>query len=184
MNHQTYEEWLFYDPESPYEELSNKNLLELEEHLKGCLSCRLLKNAWNEVEVELNLVPQLSPEPDFTGRWLKRLDKINQYESRKQAVRVFLFALLGISALVGMLIILLWPLISSPYVVFWSVYDRFINIYSLAYIVLTSITALFNTTIRYLPLSLWIFLIGIVFELGVIWIVSYRVLTLPRRITP
>ena len=184
MNHQPYEEWLFYDPESPDEKLSNDDILKLEEHLEVCPSCRLLKNTWNEVEVELNLAPQISPEPGFTARWLRRLDKVNEYQNRKQAVSVFLFTLIGISVLLVILIALLWPFISSPNVLFWSFYDRFINAYSLGYIVLTSITALFSTSIKFVPISLWIFLVGIIFELGVIWLVSYRLLTLPRRITP
>ena len=184
MNHQNYEEWLFYDPENPDEQLSNEEALELEEHIEGCPSCRLLLNAWNEVKVELNLAPQVSPEPGFTGRWLNHLERINHYENRKQVVRVILFSFIGISVFLGMMIVLLWPIISSPNIIFWTVYDRFSNLYSLVYIVLTSMTALINASVRFVPVSLWIFLIGIIFELGVIWIVSYRALTLPRRITP
>jgi predicted anti-sigma-YlaC factor YlaD len=184
MNHQIYEEWLFYDPDNPNEQLSDQEKTQLLKHIEGCPSCRLLLNSWNEVKVTLDSTPQKSPEPGFTGRWLERLDTLNQKENRRQALRVFLYALIGTSIILIALATLLWPVISSPNIVFWSVYDRFINLYSLFYIVLTSITTLFNTSMKFIPVSFWIFMIGIVFELGVIWIVSYRALTHPRRITP
>lgn len=184
MNHQPYEEWLFYDPGNSKEQLSKEEVVELQEHIEGCPSCRELMRAWNEVKVELELTQLISPEKGFADRWAKRLKIIKHQEHRKQALRVFLLFLLGTGVLMGLLIVLLWPFVSSPNDVFWSAYGKFINIYSLLYVVLTSLTTIFNASLKLVPVSLWIILMGIIFELGVIWIVSYRVLTLPRRITP
>jgi anti-sigma factor RsiW len=178
MNHQQFEEWLFADQTlTPQEEAV------LQEHLEGCESCRLLAASWREVERDLRQAPVVAPAPGFTLRWQARLEGQQRRLHRRQSVLLLGYSIAGVFLLLGSLVILLWPQLQSPGTIFytWLYQTASLLVYlSYAGSVLSSI---FRTAANIVPLVWWILMAGILSLLGVLWVVSVRMLTNPRRIT-
>ncbi len=183
MNHRLYEEWLFAYQDSE-DELTPQQTTALREHLQGCEACRLLANAWQDLELRLQDVPLLAPEPGFTNRWEKRLQVERQRVQRRQVVITLAFILSGVLALGGTLVFLVWPWLQTPDVLLWTGLYRLYTFY--AYLVTASgfLSGLFRTaTGSGLSLIWMMVLAGMLSELGVLWVVSFRLLTNPRRAT-
>jgi anti-sigma factor RsiW len=178
MNHQQFEEWLFADQTlTPQEEAV------LQEHLAGCESCRLLAASWREVERDLRKAPVEAPALGFTLRWQVRLEGQQRRLHRRQSVVLLGYSIAGVFLLLGSLLILLWPQLQSPEALFYTWLYQIASLvayFSFAGVVLSSI---FRTATNIVPLVWWILIAGILCELGVLWVVSVRMLTNPRRIS-
>lgn len=178
MNHQQFEEWLFADQTlTPQEEAV------LQEHLADCESCRLLAASWREVERDLRKAPVEAPVPGFTLRWQVRLEGQQRRLHRRQSVVLLGYSIAGVVLLLGSLVILLWPQLQSPEALLYTwLYQvaSLVAYFSFAGVVLSSI---FRTATNIVPLVWWILIAGILCELGVLWVVSVRMLTNPRRIS-
>jgi len=178
MNHQQFEEWLFSDQTlTPQEEAV------LQDHLEGCESCRLLAASWREVERDLREAPFEAPVPGFTLRWRRRLEAQQRRLHRRQSVVLLGYSIAGVFLLLGSLTILLWPQLQSPNTLFYTWLYQIVSLvayFSFAGEILSSI---FRTATNIVPLVWWILILGILSELGVLWVVSFRMLTNPRRIT-
>jgi predicted anti-sigma-YlaC factor YlaD len=163
--------------------LTPQQQAELDGHLEGCFECRQWEQTWQELERELRQEPQLAPLPGFTQRWQERQASEGRRRLRRQGIILFTLSIGFMLALLALLFFLIWPLVQSPQLVFWSaIYQiaRWFSILGAAHTVL-------NRTIEAAGLVLspliWVFFMGVTSFLAVSWLVSYRLLTLPRRVT-
>jgi len=183
MNHQPYEDWLLYEPHHLEEELTAQEYSELQVHLEDCSSCRLLSVALREAENELRAAPIISPEPGFSHRWLKRLERNRRQAHKKQTLILLLVTISAAVMLLGLLTFTVWPWISNPNVFIWTYLYRLTKMYSYVNVVQDIAGVLINAAARLVPITWWIFMVGMICELGVLWIVFYRLISFPRRIT-
>ncbi len=182
MNHQLYEEWLFtyYDPAE--EELTSQQIAELEAHLQGCQDCRKLADGWRGAGAQLRKAQEVAPQPGFTDRWQARFMVERQRLHHRQTLAMLIFAIGGAALLFGSLVVISAPWLREPRLLFWSWVYQMITLFAYADVVREVAASLFRTTTGAIPLVGWVFLAGLLCELGVLWVVSFRLLTNPRRI--
>ncbi len=95
MKHQQFETWILLDAE-----LTQEQHRELQVHLKQCSQCLALYQTAHQLAHLFKTVPVPVPEPDFSSRWLNRIEKT---EARKNRV-ILTATLIGIStATLGLL---------------------------------------------------------------------------------
>ena len=175
MNHQPFRDWLLSE-----EKLSAQQSHGLQEHLQSCDSCKQIEAAWMEVESTFHKIPQVSPEPGFTTRWQAHLA---DYQLRKQQRGGWVtigFAFLIVSSLVGLLITQLWSLIQAPgpYLVVW--FNRLLSFVSIFFTFQNFIRSFSGNVPIYTFLGLF-FLVGMVSFMSVLWLATYRRLSMERR---
>ena len=176
MEHRVFEDWLFTeDPLSPQEQEA------LREHLSECESCRTLSKAWQNVEAELRVAEITPPAAGFTARWQARLEADAQRMQRKQSLAILGLSMGGAALLLGSLLVLLWPVLQSPQVLFWTWIYRLMGLYTTLGTVQEFTSVLLRTMFGVIPLIWWVIIAGILSELGVLWVVSLRWLTNPQR---
>jgi anti-sigma factor RsiW len=183
MNHHLYEEWLFASLDPTEQALTEEQAAALQEHLPGCESCRALAESWRQVETQLERVEQLAPPAGFASRWQERLEVERQRTHRRQTTLALACGIVGAMLLLGVLLVSFWPWLQSPAVLVWAGLYR---LFALAFYFLAArefVVSLFSPLVRFLP-AIWLALFaGLVCELVVLWIVSLRFLTEPRRVT-
>jgi len=175
MNHQPFRDWLLSE-----EKLSASQILQMQEHLQSCESCRQTEEAWLEVESAFQKIPQVLPVPGFTDRWQTHLTEYKKHKQKRAGWITIGFTVVIIISLLGLLITQLWSLIQAPgpYLVEW-----FTRIFSLVTIYLT-LQDMFRSISGTIPLYIGgiFFLLGIVSFMSVLWLATYRKLSLARRI--
>lgn len=177
MTHETYETLLFSDaPLSPEDQNS------LQAHLQTCESCRQLAAAWQAVEADLRTAPLIEPQPGFSNRWLERLEMDRQRLQRRQALAALQFYIAGAFLLLGSLLILYWPTLQSPGTLVLGWLSRIMVLVYFVGSTTDLLSSIVFTAVRQIPLFWWVLLGGITTELGVLWVVSFRLLTNPRRL--
>lgn len=184
MNHQPYREWLFASSDEPGEALTPDQNAALQTHLDECSECQSLSAAWQAVEADLLAAPQISPAPGFAARWQKRL----AFERRQRANRQGVLLMITSSAvglfLVGILVFVAWPLLSSPGLLVWTYLYQVLRWVSIFDAFQQFAGSLFRAAD--LPLISpvgWVFIFGCITMLCVLWVVSYRLLTNPRSMS-
>jgi hypothetical protein len=176
MNHHYFEDLLF--TEQP---LTPQDNAALQEHVRDCESCQMLANAWQEVESQLHRSAILEPSSGFTDRWQMRLAVDSQRVQRKQSMLLLGFSIGGATVLLASLAVLLLPLADSPLVFVAAWLSRLAEMIGLIYNTGDVIGKLFETFGGSISLIWVIFGTGLVSLLAVLWLVSYRVLSAPRR---
>lgn len=182
MNHRLYEDWLFAHLDPAGNDLRAEQVKELENHLKACASCQQLADSWRQVEVELRRPVMAEPAAGFTLRWQARLDAERARLHRRQALAVLAFYIAAAVLVFGSLLALAWPWLGSPQVVFWSWFYRLYTMVFYAGEVQEFLQPVVQAATGAIPFTGWIFIVGILCELGVLWIVSFRLITNPRRV--
>jgi hypothetical protein len=182
MNHRLYEEWLFAYTDPSDDTLTPQQAADLRVHLQTCQDCQKLAEAWREVEVQLHHSPEMKPEAGFTQRWQTRQEAELRQLHRRQNMVVLGFASGGAALLLVSLLALVWPWLRTPSLLVWGALYQLITLYSYADSVGEAVGSLLRTTGGLVPMIGWVFLVGLVCEMAVLWIVSYRMLTNPRRI--
>ena len=193
MNHQQYEEWLFVNyeelaatqrgGEGPEERLTPQQQTDLQAHLIECADCSLLAEAWQAVDTHLRDAPTLEPQPGFTSRWEARLQVERQQVQRRQTLAVLGFSAFGVILLLGSLALLILPVIQTPKALVWAGVYRLITLLSYLQLAQDVFLPFFQAAAGAVPLFGWLIVVGVLTQLGVLWVVSYRVLTNPWRIT-
>jgi len=179
MNHLPYEDWLFERPE----DLTEQQNAELQTHLEDCMHCRNLIASLGVVEHTLRSAPVFSPAAGFTARWQVRLEVERLKAHRRQVALTLGFSLAGLGALLACLALLSWPWLDSLDATFWAGLYQLLGLYAAVQAVSEFFRSLFLAAFDVLPLALIILGFGLISELGVLWVVSYRLLTNPRRLT-
>jgi len=182
MNHRIYEDWLFTSQDDP-QALTPEQDNALHEHIQDCESCRSLAIAWEQVENELLNEAMLAPEPGFSLRWQARLQADRLQKHQRQTTALLIFSSLGVTALLGVMLALAWPWLRTPGVFLWVGLYRLFTLFAYADAAEGFMATLLQTATGVIPFVAWVILAGVLSELAVLWGVSYRLLTNPRRIT-
>lgn len=183
MNHKLFEDWLFIylDPHAGV--LTADQVSALEDHLTACEHCRATEDSWRAVDNLLHREMVLSPKPGFASRWQSRQRQEQEKLHRRQSLAVLVFLFGGAVVLLGSLLILAWPWLGKPEVFLWSWIYRVVSMVTLG----DPVSEVVSLILRSAPESLspiWLILaFGFLCELAVLWLVFYRVLTNPRRVT-
>jgi hypothetical protein len=175
MNHQPFKEWLLSE-----ETLSAEQEQSLQEHLSSCDSCNQIQSSWRELEYVIKDAPEIEPASGFSTRFLSRLA---EYQSRQRTKRSWI--LIGMTAMVAsllvfMLIFELWQLIQDPEPIILLWLDRIISIFANYYI----LQSLFRTTTWLNPETIFVglvFLVGMISFMSVLWLSTYKKLSLAWR---
>jgi hypothetical protein len=88
MKHQQYETWILLDTK-----LNQEQQRDLQVHLKQCSQCQSLYQTTHQIAHLFKTAPIPEPKPDFSSRWIKRMEKA---ENRKN--RTILVVTLGVIA--------------------------------------------------------------------------------------
>ncbi|MFM8321521.1 MAG: hypothetical protein ACKOC5_11460 [Chloroflexota bacterium] len=177
MTHAPYEDWIFEEPDH----LSVDQRAGLQAHLQSCASCQALAVSLGQVELRLRQAPQLAPTDGFAARW-----QVQLAERRLRHHRQALLALgLGLAALLALLALGLWA--AAPYLTnldasLWVGIYQMIGFYNFAQQVGLFFATLARAAFDVLPMIVWVFALGILCQLGVLWVVSFRLITNPRRV--
>ena len=177
MVHRPFEDWLLDDEPLPADKATA-----LQEHLQSCASCRQLSQAWREVEVDLRTSPILAPRTGFTNRWQARLEADQRRLHRWQSTAALGFSLGGAALLFGSLSLLALPVLETPKLLLWAWALHLVELVSYTGALQEIILNVFHIQSRVIPFSWWILLAGFFSMLVVVWIVSLRYLTNPRRV--
>jgi predicted anti-sigma-YlaC factor YlaD len=182
MNHRIYEDWLFASQDEP-QALTPEQHNALHEHVQDCESCRSLAIAWEQVEAELRDEPMLAPEPGFSMRWQVRFQADRLQHHQRQTTALLILSSLGVVTLLGVMIALAWPWIDTPGVFLWVGLYRLFTLFAYADAAEAFMATFLQTATGVIPFAAWVILAGLLSELAVLWGVSYRLLTNPRRIS-
>lgn len=178
MSHQPYEDLLFSD-----EELAVQESTALREHLQECESCYQLSIAWGAVEIKLQESPLAAPEPHFVNRWRTRLEA-ERIKNQKRQNRIMLILTWGIAAIIlAALVYLALPLFQSPKVVALTYLYQLINLVWVVNFVQGLFNVITNSVFGVFSFVWLGIAVGVMTLLSVLWVVSIRYLTSPRRVT-
>lgn len=177
MKRHPFEEWLLDDNPLSVEEASA-----LENHLQNCEPCRQLSESWKAVETELLNAPLIGPRPGFTARWQERLAAEQKALERRQSLAFLGFTIFGAILLFGSLTILAMPLLQNPELLIWAWLYRLGEVASVLHTADAFFGSLFRSVFSIIPFSGWILLVGVMSEMAVLWLVSFRLITNPRRV--
>jgi hypothetical protein len=182
MNHTLFEEWLLAQSDPYADPLLPDQTQALQAHLAGCASCQALARGWSGARAALHRPPAAEPAPGFAQRWQARLEAERTRLHRRQTLAALGFVAGGAFLLLASLGLLAAPLLGSPSIVFWA---WFSHLLALAHDVSSlggGLADLLRSLGGALSILAWVILIGLLAELGVLWIVFYRFLTNPRRV--
>jgi hypothetical protein len=175
MNHLPYKEWML--SEAP---LSAEQDDALQEHLRTCEACRQIEPAWMDVKALIQKTPAAEPLPGFSGRWQIRLEQHRQSKQRLLAwiiLGIIVGIALVLSALFGLQLL---QILDSPGNLILLVVSRLTDILNIYW----SLGGLFNSVSAYIPSVPWLLMIfgmGMLSFLSVLWLATYRKLTLGGR---
>ena len=178
MTHQPYEDWLLDEPNT----LLPDQAADLQAHISNCASCRSLSEALGQVEMRLRTDPHMEPAAGFSLRWQERLEVERLRRHRRQTWTALISGLVVLVIMLLLLAVASGPFLQNADDAFWTRVVHSINILGWLQSAGRFLVALLGSIADVLPLVLWIFGIGLVCELGVLWVVSYRLLTNPRRV--
>jgi hypothetical protein len=178
MNHKPAIDWLFEE-----DELSQTQSKMLQEHLAECDSCQVLAESYRQVAIALKRTEQVEPEAGFASRWQVRLQASRAKAHRRQIMATLAFMSGSILVLIGFLVFITWPWLRSPNLLLWTWIYQWITLFTYANALReVMVPAIWEIT-DLMPLAAWVFGFGFLSEMAVLWVVSYRLLTNPRRIT-
>lgn len=180
MNHKLYEEWLFTYLES--DDLEDEQSALLQDHLRNCKGCQELASSWREMDQQLFHAVLVSPRTGFSDRWQARFEKENQFLQRRQTMAALVFAFGGVIVLFGSLLLLAWPWLGMPEVFVWGWVYRMMAMFSYYEPANSILSAFVQISSGKISPFWWILFAGLLSEMVVLWLVSYRWLTNPRRI--
>jgi hypothetical protein len=178
MNHQPFEEWLLLG-----EPLGPGETAELQEHLQSCETCRELSGSLQAVEQHLRAAPLEAPQPGFATRWQARLEADRQRLHRRQSLAFLAFVVAGAVLLLASLAIEVMPLLDTPGALLWIWVYRTLRLITFADVAEDLLSNVFRTASGTIPWTGWVLFVGILTELAVLWVVSLRMLTNPRRVS-
>ena len=77
MNHQQFETWILEESS-----LNKEQQRDLHLHLKDCSQCQGFFQAVHQMNHLFKFAPEPTPEPDFSARWLVRMDRVEKRRNR------------------------------------------------------------------------------------------------------
>lgn len=73
MEHHQFENWILLETD-----LNQDEQRELHRHLKGCSQCQVLYQSIHQLDHLFRTAPDPAPAPDFSARWLDRIEKVER----------------------------------------------------------------------------------------------------------
>jgi len=77
MKHQQFENWIIEETD-----LTQEEHRELQAHLNQCSQCLALYQTIHQIAHLFKTTPEPIPEPDFSGRWLVRVERAERRKNR------------------------------------------------------------------------------------------------------
>ena len=177
MSHQHFEELIFRE-----DELSTQEAGALQEHLEKCASCNQLALSNHAVETHLKTAAMIAPAPHFVNRWQARLENEYRRSINRQNRFMVILSWSAVFVFLGALLYLAWPMLQTPKVVVLTYLYQLLGIVSLVNETQNLTSGLFDGLSGGIPVIWLVLLVGVLTQIGVIWVVSYRYLTNPRRV--
>jgi len=177
MSHYEIEAMIFAD-----EPLQPEAQAGLQAHLAGCAECRSLAAAWLGVQRDLSTAPVQAPAAGFAGRWEQRLELERQRVHHRQVVASLGLSLAGALFLVLALVFFLTPVFQTPKVFLYAFLYQALNLVVAADMVQSLLSGFVRSAASPLTVVVGLVLVGIVSQLGVIWLASIRLATQKRRV--
>jgi predicted anti-sigma-YlaC factor YlaD len=177
MNHQIYIDWIFEDGQ----DLTTQQAVDLDEHLQGCERCQSLADSFHNLEAALDQAEVVGPQSGFVTRWENHLEASRERLHRRQIITTFLFVVAGLAILLGVLIFAAWPWLRTPSLLFWTWIYQLFTIYTYLDAAREFASPLLAGSRGAITMLAWVFGLGLLSELAVLWVVSFRLLTNPRR---
>jgi len=178
MNHQIYIDWIFEDAQN----LTTQQAVDLGDHLQDCERCRSLVDSFHNLEAALDQAEMVGPQSGFVSRWENRLAASSERFHRRQIITTFSFVVAGLAILLGVLIFAAWPWLRTPSLLFWTWVYQLFTVYTYLDAAREFASPLFAGSRGIVAMFAWVFGLGLLSELVVLWVVSFRLLTNPRRI--
>jgi hypothetical protein len=177
MSHHPYEDLIFSD-----QELTKQEAMALNDHLQECDACYQLSFASKEIEGWLDEAKMIEPEPGFMTRWQIRFEAQKRQSEFRQNRAMLISTIGGGVVIFAAIIYLIWPMIQSPKVYLVTYLYQILSLFSVANLVqgfVSGLSSSLDNGITWLLLTLGA---GLITLLSVIWVVSLRVLSRPRRV--
>ncbi len=176
MDHRPFRDWLLSK-----EELSVDRAQQLQEHLQSCELCKDIEFAWSEVESALQKTPLVEPKPGFVTRWQSHLAS---YQSRKQRRKGWISigsTIIIVTSLIAVFATQVWALIQAPgpYLAAW--FGRMVSLLTIYYKLQDMASPITWNAPVYTFIGMF-FLVGIASFMSVLWLATYRKLSLARRL--
>lgn len=178
MSHHSYEEMILAD-----ENLSSEQQLDLQQHIQLCESCSELASAWKVVQYDLENSTMLEPASHFVNRWQARLEMERLAKHHKQNRLMFFITWSAVLVVFGLLVYFTLPVFQEPKAFFLTYLYQLLNWLSVINYIQNFSQTLATGTYGGISVLWFILAAGILTFLGVIWLVSIRYLTSPRRVT-
>lgn len=172
MNHYDYEAMIF--TEKPLQPQAQADLLA---HLDSCGECRSLATAWMGVQRDLTAAPVQAPAAGFTNRWELRLERDRQQVHHRQVLGSLALSLAGALFLILALVFFLTPVFETPKVYLYAFLYQALNVVVAADIVQNMLFGIVRSIASPVTVVIALILVGIVSQLGVLWLASIRLAT-------
>lgn len=182
MTHNPYLDWVFLDQDEREASLTAAQQQALKNHLESCSECRELALAWLDVDRELRTAPLYAPQAGFVERWQHTFELEQSQKYRSQGTLILVVSLSLAIGLLGVLMLRFWPYVQSPALLVWSYLYQVLRWASYVSVIQGFLGGLVKTAGTTIPLVGWALVVGVIFQLGVLWFVSYRYLTAPRSV--
>lgn len=175
MNHQPFRGWLFSE-----DELTVEQAQALRDHLDGCEACRQVESSWKEVEAVMDRSTQLMPAPGFVGRWQIRLVEHQQHQQRMRGWYLIGATSLVVISLFVLVVLQLQSLLTAPDTFLAAIFDRLMQVLSIFFTIRNMVGSIPLPSPIYSLLGM-VFLVGIISFMSVLWLATYRKISLARR---
>jgi hypothetical protein len=115
-------------------------------------------------------------------RWQAKLEAERSRLHKRQIRLAFAIGLGGALVLLGLLAFLFWPLLDSLDSLLWAAVYQLYLAFSFVRQIGGTLADLARVLAPALPLVFWVLILGLLTQASVLWVVSYRYITNPRRI--
>jgi anti-sigma factor RsiW len=177
MSHYDYEAMIFTE-----EPLQPEAQADLQAHVEACAECHSLAAAWLGMQRDLHAAPVEAPAPGFTARWQERLELDRQQAHRRQVAWTLGLSLAGALFMTLALLFFLTPVFETPKVYLYAFLYQALNVVIAADMVQNLLLGVVRSAASPLTVAIGLILVGIVSQLGVIWLASIRLTTKTRRV--
>ena len=177
MNHYKYEAMIFTE-----EPLQPEAQAELLAHLDSCGECRSLATAWLGVQRDLTAAPVQAPAAGFAGRWEQRLERDRQQVHHRQVLGSLGLSLAGALFLILALVFFLTPVFETPKVYLYAFLYQALNMVVAADMMQNLLFGFARSVASPITVVIGLILVGIVSQLGVLWLASIRLATKTRSV--
>jgi len=175
MNHQPFRGWLFSE-----DELTAEQNQSLHDHLDTCEACRQLVSSWKEVEAVMDRSTQLAPTPGFVARWQIRLVEQQHHQQKLRGWYMIGATSLVVVSLLVIVIIQLRSLIMAPDAYLAATFDRLMGVLSIFFTIRNMASSIFLPGPVYTLIGM-VLLFGIISFMSVLWLATYRKISMARR---